>query len=539
MNGRRFDELVTAFSRTASRRQLLRGLAAGTLVSLFGRRRDAGASHIPQLAQSSDPPLPNFPFMVALPTDPGLEDYQLDVDLTGAPTRFTDIAALPSLPEDWRQMVSKCRGAYVATIALPDEDRPSEPQRSITTILFDLGTPADAEATHADYVDRLLERPTRQRLATRDLPARSRDRITLIGCEGGCVDLSSPADSDFTPSDEVAAVGVTDRFIFDARIREFGSESITSSEAATLGIGIDQRLGAVGTIGSSGTTALASSSGLKQAKRAATLPGSSVSRLRMKQASDDIRQTLASAITLPIFGLGQVDPPKTAEQWLEVDQGVVIVRFGESTRSVAARQRNVNDVLFAISLRQPLPIAQPYRDDYDLVLSATQYVFESEDDARDFLTETRDRIESERPELTLTKTREAEDERSYTYEHEESANAPIFGVLTHTFVVAPSFWAVIAVDLAAVPSSSSAAQLDANDLEPLVVQLSTVLGDCLVTPGSCPSTPYSPSQKPRRLSQPRQRPPVRPIPSSAARSASTSPTTRRTAAAAWPRALRD
>ena len=339
MDGRRFDELVTSFSRTTSRRQLLRTFTVGVVAALCGRGRAIGAANIPSPAQPTEVPIPNFPLLVALPTDPGLEQYELDVNLTGPPTRFVDTNALPSLPDDWREMVSECRAAYVATIAQPKNDAPRQPQRSITTILFDLGTPANAEATHADYVDRLLETATRQRLAPTDLPAGSRDRITLIGCEGGCVDLSSPADSDVTPSDEVAAVGVTDRFIFDARIREFGSASITSAQAATLSIGIDQRLGAVGTPSSSATSAKASSGGLKQATPAIAGSASFGRRLLMQLSSDDVRQTLASANTLPVFGVGQEEPPKTAVQWLRVDDGAIIVTFGQSAYSAAADQR--------------------------------------------------------------------------------------------------------------------------------------------------------------------------------------------------------
>src|SRR5262245_61281951 len=113
--------------------------AAGTLVSIFGGKRALEEVDALPFAQTSDEPLPNFPFLIALPTDPGLEDYELDFTLTGPPTRIQSLTAFPSLPQDWMQLVSKCRGGYFATIARSKKDS-TEVQRSITTILFDVGT---------------------------------------------------------------------------------------------------------------------------------------------------------------------------------------------------------------------------------------------------------------------------------------------------------------------------------------------------------------------------------------------------------------
>src|SRR5215218_10507384 len=95
LHDRWFDEFATAVSSTASRRQLLRTFAAGALASLFGRSPAFGAAAVPVLAQPTDEPLPNFPFLIALPTDPGLEQYKLDVDLTGPPTRIQSLSAFP------------------------------------------------------------------------------------------------------------------------------------------------------------------------------------------------------------------------------------------------------------------------------------------------------------------------------------------------------------------------------------------------------------------------------------------------------------
>jgi hypothetical protein len=467
-------------------------VAAGTLVSLFGRERALGAVDVLPSAQSSDVPLPNFPFLVALPTDPGLEEYELDVDLTGPPSRITDITVLPSLPQDWLEMVSQCRGAYVATIARPKKDAPNEPQRSITTILFDLGTPDAAVATHTAYVAKILSNPSRQQLPGGNMPAGS--DVVLIGCEGGCVDFRSPADSGITPSNEAAAVGQRDRFIFDTRVREFATQSITAKQMAGVGLRVDRKLSAVGTVGSAGATVQASIGPLKQAMRAVTGPAKFVQRTLM-QSSKDLKQTLASKNTLPIFGVNGLDAPKTAVQWLHVSDGAIVVKFGQSAFSAAADQRNVNDVLFGLAIEQPLSLSQPFHNGYNLTLAATQYFFDGEGEARKFLEETKGRIARARTKLTLTDSVEDQDERSYAYqddEHADSGNGPAFGLLTHIYFPFGSMAAIIAVDLSAVPASPGQAPIDAADLRrdlgPLVDQIVSTLSNCLVNPDSCPTT---------------------------------------------------
>ncbi|MFL5761873.1 MAG: hypothetical protein ACJ789_19410 [Thermomicrobiales bacterium] len=494
MEDRWFDEFATAVSKTTSRRQLLRMVAAGTLVSLFGRNRALRAIDDLASAQSSDVPLPNFPFLVALPTDPGLEEYELDFELTGPPTRIADVAALPSMPQDWLDTVSQCRGAYYATITRGKKDGQNEPQRSITTILFDLGTTDNAVATHSAYVAKLLSEGTRQQLTGGTKPAGS--NVVLVGCQGGCVNFSSPANSGTTPSDEAAAVGQRDRFIFDTRVREFSTQSITGKQLAGVGLRVDRKLSAVGTVGTAGTAVQASIGPVKQAMRAVSGPAKFVQRTLL-QSSSSIKQTLASKNTLPIFAVNGLDAPKTAVQWLSVSDGAIVVKFGQSAFSAAADQRNANDVVYGLTLKQPIALSQPFHDGYDLTLAATQYVFAGEDEARKFLEETKARIDRARPELTLQDSVEVQDERSYAYQDDEGAgspNGPAFGLLTHIFVPFGSLAIIIAVDLAAVPRSPGQAPLSADDLRkdlgPLVDQIVSSLSNCLINPDSCPTTGF-------------------------------------------------
>jgi len=240
MNDRRFDEFVAAFATTTSRRQLFRACAAAMLASVFGGgRRVVGAPSALPVAQSSSEPLPNFPFMVVLPTNSGFEDYGLDVDLTGPPTRFRATDVLPSIPVDWLPIISQCRGAYAATIAKPSEDAPHKPQRSVTTILFDLGTAAAAKSTHANYVATILANPLGKPL---DSSLSNSNRIIFVGCRGGCDNFRSPVASSETPSQEVAVVGHRDRFLFDTRIRDYGTQTITVAQSETVARRVDRNV---------------------------------------------------------------------------------------------------------------------------------------------------------------------------------------------------------------------------------------------------------------------------------------------------------
>ncbi|HKG25993.1 MAG TPA: hypothetical protein VKB09_10125, partial [Thermomicrobiales bacterium] len=215
-------------------------------------------------------------------------------------------------------------------------------------------------------------------------------------------------------------------------------------------------------------------------------------RVQAQQSTDDLRATLAAANTLPMFGVGADDPPLTATQGLRVDDGAIVLTFDESARSAAARQRDVDDVIFAMSLEQPLTVSTPLIDGYDLTLSATQHVFGSEEDGRRFITETAERIGRGRPQVTLTELDTGQDEQSYTYEDGDLPNGTAYGFLTHAYVTGGSFAAVVAVDLAAVPTGRGRAPLDSADLQqnlgPLVAQIVTTLSDCLISPAACPST---------------------------------------------------
>jgi hypothetical protein len=107
------------------------------------------------------------------------------------------------------------------------------------------------------------------------------------------------------------------------------------------------------------------------------------------------------------------------------------------------------------------------------------------------LAETEGRIERSRPELRSTQTIEGEDEQSFTYEEASPSNGQTYGLLTHVFIPAASFTAVVSVDLTAVPDSPDASPLDASellqDLGRLAGQIVAELAACLVSPGDCPS----------------------------------------------------
>jgi hypothetical protein len=493
LHDRWFDEFATAVSSKASRRQLLKVFAAGSVASLFGRTPALGEANAPLTVQPTDEPLPNFPFLIALPTDPGLEQYKLDVGLTGPPTRIQSLSAFPSLPQDWLDAVSKCRGGYFATISQPKKDAPSEPERSITTILFDVGTAEAATSTFDAYVAKILSNSSRQVLGGGTQPAGGGD-VVLIGCEGGCVDFRSPADGGTAPTDEVATVGHQDRFVFDARIREFSSQSITAQQAATVGLGLNVKLGAVGAIGGTGTTYQRSAGLLKRVL--STLAGSTAFTRRslLQSSSDDIRLSLASKSTLPLFGVDGVEPPISAVQWLRVDDGEVVVRFGQSESSLEADQLTFSDVVFALALDQPLSITQPLLGGYELNISARQLVFNSEEDARKFLVESEERIARTRPNLTLIGTFEDEDELSFAYRNDKPAkpeNGPTFGLLTHELVSFGSLTAIILAELIAVPVALGQAPLGASELEqhlgPILDQIMSTLSNCLINPDTCPA----------------------------------------------------
>jgi hypothetical protein len=145
-----------------------------------------------------------------------------------------------------------------------------------------------------------------------------------------------------------------------------------------------------------------------------------------------------------------------------------------------------------MSLEQPLTVSTPLVDGYDLTLSATQHIFGSEEDGRRFVAETAERIGRGRPQVTLTEADTGQDEQSYTYEDGDSPNGTAYGFLTYAYVTGGPLAAVVAVDLAAVPTVPGRDALDSADLQqnlgPLVSQVVTTLSDCLSSPTACPST---------------------------------------------------
>ncbi len=462
--------------------------AAGTLVSIFGGKRALDTVEALPLTQSDDVPLPNFPFLIALPTDPGLEDYELDFSLTGPPTRIQALTAFPSMPQDWMQLVSQCRGGYFATIARSKKDS-NEVQRSITTILFDVGTADAAISTHTAYVNQLLSEGSRLQLPGGNIPAGK--NVVLIGCQGGCENFSSPADSNESPTNEAAAVGQSDRFIFDTRVREFATQSITANQMAGIGLRVDRKLTAASSVGASGAMVQDSIGPFKQVMRAVSSPATFVRALL--QSSDQLKQTLSAKSTLPIFGVNGTDVPTSAVQWLQVSDGALVVKYGQSAFSAAADQRNANGVVYGLAIEQPLPLPKPFHDGYNLTLAATQYVFASENDAKKFLGETKDRIDRSRPDLKLLDNVENENERSYAYQEDDnsdSSKGPAFGLLTHIIFPFGSLAMIIAVDLAADPQSTGQDPLSADDLRkdlgPLVDQIASTLSNCLTNPDTCP-----------------------------------------------------
>jgi hypothetical protein len=288
MNDRQFDEFVAAVAMTSSRRQLLRSCAAAMLASMIGgMRRAIGAADILPAAQSADEPLPNFPFLAALPTDAGFEDYGLDVDLTGPPTRYRATDVLPSIPVDWLPIISQCRGAYAATIAKPKANAPHEPQRSVTTILFDLGTTAAATSTHANYVATVLANPLGQRLES---TLSKTNRIVFVGCRGGCAGFRSPVASSETPSQEVAVVGHRDRFLFDTRIRDYGTQTITVAQSESVARRVDRNVRTATSTARTRSPLRAFTGGLKVALGGGAARVRSGARARAQQSTDDLRQ---------------------------------------------------------------------------------------------------------------------------------------------------------------------------------------------------------------------------------------------------------
>lgn len=500
MDGWQFDALVASLGRTTTRRQWLKAALAGVAsVAFGGRRAAANPQRVLEASalQGATSPLPNFPFLAVMPTDSGFSSYAVDRNLTGPPTRYRSIDALSSLNADARNaLTAGFQSAYSATVATPRTDAPKEADRAITTVFFDMGSEQAAARAKADYASALFADPLLKPLAG-NVPGGK--QVIFGGCEGGCENLSRPTLSREAATNEVVAVGQQGQFVFDARLTRYGNEPIDVGDAEAVARLVDARLTDVTSLTAASASATSSviAGSLRPPASGGTLRrllapiGRGRAVLRRGAPSDDLRNGLASRNTLPIFDTGAGVPSLTAVQTLVVDDGRIVIDFGESARTAAARQRSAEDVVFACATAQELPTGNGYRGDYDLELSTVQYVFANMDDAREFLDETRERLKRDRTRFAPTEVSTSDTEvRDVFHEGRESSGLR-FGCISHQILDLGAVDAVLAVEITAVPRAPGSLPISASDLEndicPVVADAAATFALCIFTPDQCQS----------------------------------------------------
>jgi hypothetical protein len=497
MNGPQFDRFVAAIGRTASRRQWLRHCLAGVAAGLLSSHRDALAAQentSPPIRQADSDeqaaPLPNFPFLVVMPTDSRYSSYAIDEALTGPPTRFRSLDAMPAIDRAVRAVLeADFQSAYAATIASAPDANPDEPDRGVTTVVFDFGSRSAAEAARDAYLDWLVNGPAVASVETGDGEG---GEIALLGCEGGCADFRRPVPALDGAVNELAVIGVLGQFLFDARTLRFsagsgagitGAPSISTSEGNAVARLVTGRL--------AGVTAVTSVA----ARRAA--PGSLPRRLaralppRVQDEPAGLRDALAARNTLPIFDLGDGEPPLSATQTLIVDGGDIVVRFGESAASAAARQRSAGDAFWVCGTDQALPMRQRYRDGYDLSLSSIQSVFLSVADGEEYLKESRERLERDRPLIDLSEIAAGDDEIRDVYRDGRERDGFRYGCLSHKLLRLGELAAILAVEVKATPRTGEEAEIGLDDVEaelcPILAEAAERFELCILSPDDCRS----------------------------------------------------
>jgi hypothetical protein len=174
----RFDRLVRSFA-TLSRRRLLATIGGG-LLALAKRDRQVLAL---QDAGPLTPPLPNFPYLAALPTDRGLPGYGVELR-NGGPVRYATADSITYLTPALSSLLAPAfRGSYEASISLPSSADPTRSDRVISTFLVDAGSEDAARQLHADYSAVILSAAGAVSLGERPHVGME---TTYIGCDGGC-----------------------------------------------------------------------------------------------------------------------------------------------------------------------------------------------------------------------------------------------------------------------------------------------------------------------------------------------------------------
>jgi hypothetical protein len=485
MDGRRFDRFVASLGQTTTRRQWLKTCASGLIATALGL--DADRARAFQI-QPATTPLPNFPFLAVVPTDTHFTGYAIDKQLNGPPTRFRSLAAMKALSDAGRTAIGDgFQSAYTATVSLPKSTDPKAAQRSITTAIFDLGSEQAATDAHKNYTAMLFSDPSISPLSGGTSPNK---QIVLGGCLGGCRSLSSPTLNSQGSTNEVAIVGQRGQFLFDARLRSFDNSAIDVSDANAVAGLIDSRLTSVISL----TTGAPSASSRGAAVRLLAAPIQTArSAYRLLAAADDLRNALASRNTLPIFQVDQSSsPPVTATQTLVVDKGAIVVNFGETAVSAAARQRSAEDVVFACATEHPLTFPDGFPTGYHVSLSSVQYVFGSENDAIEFVAETRERLKRDRPHIKLTKVSTTADEVSDMIQDGRASQGLSYGCHLHQVIRLGANTAVLAVEISAQPNAANlppvAAADIANKICPTVNDAAAKFTACILTPDKCHST---------------------------------------------------
>jgi Stigma-specific protein, Stig1 len=487
MDANGFDRFVASLARSITRRQWLKSFATGIGGALLGPAVARARQDDTVLIQPKPKPLPNFPFLAVAPTDSRYTRYAVDRTLTGPPTRFRTLDAMTELSDGLRSSVTNgFQSAYSATVALPKANEPRSAARGITTVIFDLGNEAAAKLAHATYVSDLFSDPSLSEIRVGDTPAGG---FVLGGCRGGCGNLSAPSPSSQPAVNTLAAVGQRGQFLFDVRLNGFNDDLIDDADGDQVAKLIDSRLQGVTALT---TPAAASTGGIRARMTQILAPWWSSSSSRSRNAPiDDLRTALGARNSLPIFDLGNGAVPQRAVQTLVVDKGAIVVNFGETAVSAAARQRSVEDVVFACATEQELPVTPAYHDEYKLYLNTIQYVFDNEGDALEFIDETRERLDRDRPRIVLKERTTSADQVSDIFQDGQESQGFRFGCMSHQIIRLGEKAAVLAVEIVARPDSPEAAPIDLTEIErelcPVVGDSSIKFTTCILTPDECDS----------------------------------------------------